>query len=326
MTLHWDVLLDEASLASVLPPEYSHFARPIRDGLAVFLAGLPGEEQVAMLRSQAALGPQATMSERLGGLARHCPVLQKLGQVLARDQRLPAELRFQLRQLESLPPTVPLAVLESTLRQELGSLERRGIVLCPPAIAEASVAVVIPFRFEATRRNVSHREGVFKVLKPGIQDRLDRELNLLERVGEHLDECCEELHIPHLDYQESFQQVRDKLRDEVRLENEQRHLQLASVTYAGDENVQIPALLPDCTTRVTAMERVTGVKVTDHDLVKRTDRRRLAEKVVRALVAGPVFSPVRESMFHGDPHAGNLFLTDDQRLAILDWSLVGHAG
>ena len=31
-------------------------------------------------------------------------------------------------------------------------------------------------------------------------------------------------------------------------------------------------------------------------------------------------------MFHGDPHAGNLFLTDENRLAILDWSLVGSLG
>ena len=326
MTPNWNQLLDEASLASVLPSEYSHFARPIRDGLAVFLGGLPDADQAAMLQTQADLAPTATISERLGMLARHCPVLQKLGQVLARDQRLPPELRHYLRQLESLAPTVPLAVVEATLEEELGSLAHRGITLLPPALAEASVAVVIPFRYESSRQNVPHREGVFKVLKPGIEARLDRELELLEQVGEHLDERCEELQIPHLDYQESFQHVRDKLRDEVRLEHEQRHLQLARDFYAGETWVQIPTLLADCTSRVTAMERVTGVKITDHKLVERTDRRELAEKAVRALLARPVFSRARQSMFHGDPHAGNLFFTDDQRLAILDWSLVGTLG
>ena len=76
--------------------------------------------------------------------------------------------------------------------RELGPLERLGIRLVPPAIAEASVAVVIPF--DARPQEDGHnckRRGVFKVLKPGIEERLDLELDLLGRVGSHLDERCE---------------------------------------------------------------------------------------------------------------------------------------
>jgi ubiquinone biosynthesis protein len=45
---------------------------------------------------------------------------------------------------------------------------------------------------------------------------------------------------------------------------------------------------------------------------------------VRALIAQPLWSPLDHSLFHADPHAGNLFATPDGRLAILDWSLVGR--
>ena len=45
--------------------------------------------------------------------------------------------------------------------------------------------------------------------------------------------------------------------------------------------------------------------------------------VVSSMIARPVFSRERQALFHGDPHAGNLFLTDDGRLALLDWSLAG---
>jgi ubiquinone biosynthesis protein len=45
---------------------------------------------------------------------------------------------------------------------------------------------------------------------------------------------------------------------------------------------------------------------------------------MHALIARPLWAPSSSSIFHADPHAGNLFLTDDARLAILDWSLVGY--
>lgn len=319
MTPHWNILLDEASLADVLPPEFAHFARPVRDGLAEFLQGLPGEQQTAILRSQAALPPRASFSVRLGQLARCSAVLQKLGQILARDQRLAAELRDQLRELESLPPSVSLETIQKTLQEELGSLNRLGVTLEPPAIAEASVAVVIPFRRDENGATC----GVFKVLKPGIEEQLERELALLESVGEYLDQRCDELAIPHLDYQESFQQVRGKLRDEVHLVHEQRHLQEARAFFRDDPQVQIPRLFEFCTPRVTAMERITGSKVTDNALTC-CRRRQLARLVAKSLIARPVFSGDARALFHSDPHAGNLFLTVDGRLGILDWSLVGY--
>jgi ubiquinone biosynthesis protein len=52
----------------------------------------------------------------------------------------------------------------------------------------------------------------------------------------------------------------------------------------------------------------------------------LTELVIEALIARPVFAKAGHVLFHGDPHAGNLFFTGDGRLALLDWSLVGVLG
>ncbi len=71
------------------------------------------------------------------------------------------------------------------------------------------------------------------------------------------------------------------------------------------------------------MERVFGVKVTDHSFSSAEDKRWLANLVLRALISRPIFAKQSPSLFHCDPHAGNLMLSDDGRLAILDWSLVG---
>ena len=319
----WNFLLDETALAAVFPLEYGRFVRPIREGLAVFLEGLPAAAQVEIRSRQAELSPLASFSARLTCLARCCPTLHKLGQVLARDQRLAPELRQHLRGLESLAPTLPEAEIHQLLENELGPLQRHGIQL-GPAIAEASVAVVVSFVDSHVVNGDGYHHGVLKMLKPGIEDRLELELHLLTRVGAHLDQQCHELRIPPMEYEDIFEQIRDKLRHEVQLYREQRHLCDAHAAFADEPRVQIPMLLErHCTARVTAMQRVTGGKVTDHALTGHDEKRRLAELVIRALVAHPIFSGSAQAMFHGDPHAGNLFLTDDRRLAILDWSLVG---
>jgi ubiquinone biosynthesis protein len=64
--------------------------------------------------------------------------------------------------------------------------------------------------------------------------------------------------------------------------------------------------------------------VTDCQALPANVRRRLAGLIVEALLARPVWSAEGTTMFHADPHAGNLLATADGRLAILDWSLVGH--
>ncbi len=311
----WSLLVDEADIAALLPDAYAHYARPIKRALTVFLEGLPVAHQDAVLRDQAALGPAATLPERVARLARSCPALHKLGQTLARDRRLLPELRVQLQRLESLPPSIPFEEIGSILTRELGPLDRCGVVLEPPALAEASVAVVVPFRFEG------RDEGVFKILKPGIEERLEQELALLERVGCLLDEECETLAIPRLDYRDVFEGLAERLRHEIRLDIEQRHLEYAGETYGNDPRIQIPGLFGFSTPRITAMERVYGDKVTDYPFDGEEDRRACAELLVTSLIARPILSTGEAALFHGDPHAGNLLRTRDRRIAILDWSL-----
>lgn len=313
--IDWDLLIDEADIASVLPEAYAHYRRPIKRALTVFLAGLPAAYQDGVLQDQAMLREAATVSERVAQLARSCPTLHKLAQTLARDRRLVPALRAQLQRLESLPPSIPMAEIAAILAREFGSLDRLGVALGPTALAEASVAVVVPFRFQG------RDEGVFKVLKPGVEERLEQELALLERVGALLDEECETLGVPRLDYRDVFASLAERLRQEIRLDVEQRHLAFAAAAYADEPRVEIPALFPFSTRRVTAMARVHGEKATDRRFDGDGERRACAELLVKSLIARPILALGDDALFHGDPHAGNLLLTRDGRLAILDWSL-----
>ncbi|MEM9658452.1 MAG: AarF/UbiB family protein, partial [Planctomycetota bacterium] len=319
----WTELIDEAGILSVLTDEYAQFARPISEALCVFLEGLPADRQTQIVNEQAAMPAASSVAERLGRMAQGCPALHKFGQIVARDRRIAPELRTHLQRLESLPSSIPLGVIRDALGREVGPLDALGVSLKPPALAEASVAVVVPFRRCDDHPADAPCDGVFKILKPGIEVRLEQDLSLLGSVGEYLDERCNELQIPALDYADAFAQVRDKLLQEVRLDHEQKHLRAAYAEYADDHNVQIPRLFEFGSPRVTAMERICGGKVTDAVADSPFDRRRIAETVVASLLARPMFSLLADAPFHCDPHAGNLFVTPDRRLAILDWSLVG---
>ncbi len=105
---NWEFLNDEGALAAVVPDTYAGYRRPIGGALAAFLRGLSPRRQADLLAEQAALPWSATLSQRLAVLARGCPVLHKLGQVVARDRRIGPELRRYLQELESLPPTCRL--------------------------------------------------------------------------------------------------------------------------------------------------------------------------------------------------------------------------
>ncbi len=318
----WDAFCESLDFALLVPDTLARYRPAVLAGLEHFLANLPLERALRILAAQAELPDDADIGARLIEIAHVCPALHKLGQVMARDRRLPSELRHLLQRLETVPCRTAEAELRATVERELGPLDGRGVTLDGPALAEASVAIVIPYLWQRETGGAAER-GVFKVLKPGIETTLEEELELLQGVGALLDEQCHALGLPEIAYAETFAQVRALLSREVHLSDEQAHLATAARLYAGSDTVVVPALHPFCGPRITAMARIDGRKVTDVGDLPAAARRRLAASVVEALIARPIWPDGGESVFHADPHAGNLMLTTDGRLAILDWSLVG---
>ncbi|HRO59418.1 MAG TPA: AarF/UbiB family protein, partial [Burkholderiaceae bacterium] len=154
------------------------------------------------------------------------------------------------------------------------------------------------------------RHGVFKVLKPGVEQRLAEELAALPALAGLLRRRGSELGLPSLDYDDYLGSERRLHEREIRLDNEQANLQRAAAFHADDPRIQVPRLLRWSTPRMTAMERVFGNPATDAGLAP-WQQRRLAETMVSALLAAPFFSAADPAVFHGDLHGGNLFAADD---------------
>jgi len=314
------VLVESLDVEHILPLDYAAYRPLLLDGLCFFLDRLPKRRLAEIVSKQLALPPETGFESRLLNLLHQCPTLHKLGQIVSRDRRLAHGLRRCLQDLESVRPRTKL----DDISQEIGDQlrKREGIELNPYPLAEASVSVILPFTWQDGRSN-QIRQGVFKVLRPGVKARLYEELEIWAELGVFLEERCEYHGLPLLDYRETLDTVRRLLKEEVRFDKEQQHLVEAAAFYEDEPDVVIPRLLPFCSERVTAMERVEGGKVTDA-AISSSRRERLADTLIQALIAKPFWEPEEVTPFHADPHAGNLFCTPDESLAILDWALVGR--
>ncbi|MBK8184587.1 MAG: hypothetical protein IPK63_17600 [Candidatus Competibacteraceae bacterium] len=317
--LNGQALAESLGLAEVVPDAHADYRPLVVDAMFFFLERLSPARLTAIIAEQFNL-PEATSSTyRLALLFRRCPTLHKLGQMLARDRRLAPELRENLQGLESLEPSTPLDEIIALIQQQWGHVA--GLELGSVALAEASVAVVVPFVWRAECSS-EPQQGVFKVLRPGIEEQLHEELAIWSALGQFLEKRCAELGLPVLDYRNTLDSIRKLLAREIQLDHEQVHLARAAAFYQDSPAILIPKLLPFCTPRMTAMERINGCKVTDSGLPPR-QRQQLAKTLIAALVAKPFWNPSPlAAVFHADPHAGNLFVTRDGRLAILDWALV----
>jgi len=319
--------IDPQELAAIVPDCYAEFRPIVADGLTFFLQQLSATRLAEIFQAQAELTADANLARRLVVFLHSCPALQKIGQTLARNRHLDPELRKHLQELESLEPHTPIEHLEPILACELApALEKYRIQVANRQLAEGSVAAVIPLTWAdpADGSAAPRRQGVAKLLKPGIKERLDEDLTILGQLAGYLEERWADYGLAQTPYQEVFSEVAGLLTHEVQLPLEQAHLRRAAKQFAGWPDVQVPSVLPFCTEAMTAMERVYGCKITDPLAMPIWQKPTLFRSTVRALLSGVLFSCDESVLFHGDPHAGNLMVTRDGRLAILDWSLAGQ--
>ena len=160
-----------------------------RRGAAVLRREPSPSRAAAIVGEQLALDPSTGAAERLTVLARACPALHKLGQVLARDRRLDPGLREQLQRLESMVPRVRIHVLRDQIERELGPLEptRRSRWMPRPWPRPAWPWLSHFTTPDRSRGWCRPGRGVFKVLKPGSRSGWARTWHCLEDVGAYLD-------------------------------------------------------------------------------------------------------------------------------------------
>jgi ubiquinone biosynthesis protein len=306
---------------TVVPEIYAAWRPLVRDAMLFMIAHLSAARLAPKLVEQIELPPETPPEARLLRLIAKVPGLQKIGQVLARNRHLDRALRGALSELENGIHDASAEEIDALIRKQLGRrLETHEVEIEPGMLAEASVSAVVRFTWRNPASGERER-GVFKVLKPYVAACFAEDLELLQQLAHFLA-------AKHPEYgralPETIMEVRRLLEHEVDFAREQATLAQAARVYKDVRGVRVPRLIgPLSTASITALSEEEGVKVTAA-LAGASDRRRrrAATQLIEALVAVPLFARGERSVFHADPHAGNLLY--DQRtgeLALLDWAL-----
>jgi ubiquinone biosynthesis protein len=318
-------IVDEIVPVERLVPEaYLKWRPPVRDAMMFVVARLSPARLAPKLLEQLELPLDTPAEARLLRLIAKVPGLQKLGQVIARNQHLRPALRNALARLENGirdgKPEEIRAILEKDLGPRLRTFE---VDIEPTILSEASVSAVVRFTWIDPAGGRRQR-GVFKVLKPHIPEYFAEDMDYLQGLAQYFGDQHHTYGFPPHLIPDTFKKVRRLLQHEVNFVREQKTLVEAWTLYRNMAGVRVPRLIkPLCTRRITALTEEHGIKVTNAAArLTVARRRRVAERLIEAVVAVPLLSARDDAIFHGDPHAGNLLYNSrTDELTIIDWAL-----
>ena len=245
------------------------------------------------------------------------PTFVKLGQLLStRPDLLPGPYLTALARLQDRVEAFPFDEVERIVTAELGVRMSKAFAQFEPTpLAAASLGQV----HRATLRD--GRAVVVKVQRPDIRPRVADDLDALLTIAEFLDAHTEAG--ARYRFTAIAEEFRKSLQRELDYREEAQNLRRLRTALADFERIVVPAPVDDYTTsRVLTMEYVTGVKVTALSPIVMLERNGsgLADDLFRAYLQQVLV----DGFFHADPHPGNVFLTADGRLALLDLGMVAH--
>ena len=278
-------LIDEASGVVGWKPDPAMLARPLPERLRLAL-------------------------ERLG------PAFVKLGQVLAsRVDLLGPEWIASLDRLHDRAGPVPFSALEAQIVADLGApVALRFAEFGMEAAAAGSVAQVHRARL------ADGTEVAVKIRRPGVHDAIEADLVLLETLADWWQE--EQPLARRFQPVEIVRQLRKSLAREVDFAAEARAQARFAESFRGDPGVVVPRVHPEFTrASLLVMDWVDGTPGTD---LARLDELGFDRAVLAARGADAVLKMVLvDGLFHADPHPGNVFFLPGDRVALIDFGMIG---
>ncbi|MFN3738670.1 ABC1 kinase family protein [Hydrogenophaga sp.] len=245
------------------------------------------------------------------------PTFVKLGQILAgRADLFPPEFIAEFEKLHSQVPPVPLALLRPQLVEDLGDQPEMVFArFDPEPMAAASIAQVHRAQLK------DGTEVIVKIRRPGIADTIAADLRLLARLA-----AVAEAEIPALRPYRPQQLVRElarSLKRELDLASECRNAERIAANMASLPWIVVPRVhWAHTRERVNVQDLIVGVP--GHHLEQLDndgyDRTLLAQRGAQAVLK----MIVQDGVFHADPHPGNVFYLPDNRIAFIDFGMVGR--
>jgi ubiquinone biosynthesis protein len=243
------------------------------------------------------------------------PTYIKMGQLLStRADWLNPEFIEELEHLQDQVPSFPLEQVQAILAEEGIDLEQDFSFFNPQPIAAASIGQVHEGVLSSGIR------VVVKVKRPGIDDRIKTDLEILREISVWLERRSE--WIRFYKFSEIVDELGQALVNELDFQKEARNIEIFYANFKDIDTVIIPKVFWEYSgQRVLTMEYVEGVKISDLARLKQQqyDTGRIASHIVKAL-----YHQIYEhGFFHADPHPGNMAVGEGERIIFYDFGQVG---
>jgi len=245
------------------------------------------------------------------------PTYVKLGQLLStRADLLPPAFLEALTRLQDKVEPFPFEEVEAIVTAELGvKISKAFATFEEKPIAAASLGQV----HRATMRD--GREVAVKVQRPGIQETILKDLEALEQMAAF----AESHTVVGKQYQFSrmVEEFHKSIVRELDYRQEARNLATLAENLKEFDRIVVPRAVDAFTTaRVLTTNYIRGHKITALSPVTRTelDGSVLAEQLFRAYLEQILV----DGFVHADPHPGNVFLTEDDDIALFDLGMVAN--
>ena len=239
----------------------------------------------------------------------------KLGQLLSFiDLDLPPEVRSvyhdALARLRDDAPPVDVEAIERVVQEDLGAPVGEAFASWDrQPLAAASIGQV----HAATLHD--GREVVVKVQYPGVAEAVRSDLSNAEMFAP-----LARLFSPNQEIAPLLDELRERIDDELDYAREAQYQRAFADRYAGHPFIVVPDVLGElCRNRVLVSQRITGRRFDD---VAASDDDELRQRVGEIIFRYAFGSIARFRLFNGDPHPGNYLVTDDGRVAFLDYGSV----
>ena len=243
------------------------------------------------------------------------PTFIKLGQLLSsRPDILPSHWVDELSELQDAVPPFPISEVRAEIERGLG----RPLATCFAQLEEVPLASA---SIAQVHRALTHdgQQVVVKVQRPRIRQRIESDLSILYQLARAVEAVIEEtgVYTPTGIVEEFDRTIHEELDFGIEAEN------VRAMAAAGNDRpfLVIPRVFDDLSSRtVLTLEYVEGVKVSDVTADAGYD----LEQVARNIIEAAFRQLFEDGLFHGDPHPGNLLVLPGNRIALLDFGLVGR--
>lgn len=253
----------------------------------------------------------ATDLEKMG------PAFVKLGQLLStRPDFLPPIYIDALSRLQDNCEPFAFAEVEMTIVNELGvRLSKAFSQFNQVPVAAASLGQI----HHAVMRD--GREVAVKVQRPGIRESIIQDLQILGDIADFYDAHTEAGQ--RYEYGLMLEEFSKSILAELDYRKEAHNLETMKANLQAFELIVVPAPINDfSSSKVLTMEFIHGKKITNVTALEllEIDGEALAEEAFEAYLQQILV----DGFFHADPHPGNVLLTSENKIGLLDLGMVAH--